>query len=31
MRATLDATSGAKQRTAVQGQFLNFDGTTLPW
>ena len=31
MRATLEAASGAKQRAAVQGQFLNYDGTTLPW
>jgi len=31
MRATLDASSGAKHRTTVHGQFLNYDGTTLPW
>jgi NAD(P)-dependent dehydrogenase (short-subunit alcohol dehydrogenase family) len=31
MRATLASTSGAEKRAQVQGQFLNYDGTTLPW
>jgi NAD(P)-dependent dehydrogenase (short-subunit alcohol dehydrogenase family) len=31
MRGTLQAVSGQKNRAAVQGQFLNYDGQTLPW
>jgi NAD(P)-dependent dehydrogenase (short-subunit alcohol dehydrogenase family) len=31
MRATLENTCGADKRPTVQGQFLNYDGTTLPW
>jgi hypothetical protein len=31
MRATLQAVSGAEKRASVQGQFLNYDGSTLPW
>jgi NAD(P)-dependent dehydrogenase (short-subunit alcohol dehydrogenase family) len=31
MRATLEATHGGQHRAAVQGQFLNYDGTSLPW
>ena len=31
MRATLESTCGADKRPRVQGQFLNYDGTTLPW
>jgi hypothetical protein len=31
MRATLKAVSGAEKRESVQGQFLNYDGSTLPW
>jgi hypothetical protein len=31
MRATLKAVSSAEKRAAVQGQFLNYDGSTLPW
>jgi NAD(P)-dependent dehydrogenase (short-subunit alcohol dehydrogenase family) len=31
MRATLKAVSGVEKRTSVQGQFLNYDGSTLPW
>ena len=31
MRATLESASGADKRTEVQGQFLNYDGTPLPW
>ena len=31
MRATLASTHGAAQRAQVQGQFLNYDGTSLPW
>lgn len=31
MRSTLQAVSGPKNRAAVQGQFLNYDGQTLPW
>jgi hypothetical protein len=31
MRATLKAVSGVEKRASVQGQFLNYDGSTLPW
>jgi NAD(P)-dependent dehydrogenase (short-subunit alcohol dehydrogenase family) len=31
MRATLQTVSGAEKRASVQGQFLNYDGSTLPW
>jgi NAD(P)-dependent dehydrogenase (short-subunit alcohol dehydrogenase family) len=31
MRATLQTASGIEKRAAVQGQFLNYDGSTLPW
>ena len=31
MRATLQAASGIEKRAAVQGQFLNHDGSRLPW
>ena len=31
MRATLKAVSSAEKRAVVQGQFLNYDGSTLPW
>lgn len=31
MRATLQAASGLEKRAAVQGQFLNHDGSRLPW
>ena len=31
MRGTLQAVSGQKNRAVVQGQFLNYDGQTLPW
>jgi len=31
MRGTLQAVSGPQNRAAVQGQFLNYDGQTLPW
>ena len=31
MRATLNSVGGTKKRAAVQGQFLNYDGSTLPW
>jgi hypothetical protein len=31
MRATLKSVAGTEKRAAVQGQFLNYDGSTLPW
>ena len=31
MRATLNSVGGTEKRAAVQGQFLNYDGSTLPW
>jgi hypothetical protein len=31
MRATLQAASGLEKRAAMQGQFLNHDGSRLPW
>jgi NAD(P)-dependent dehydrogenase (short-subunit alcohol dehydrogenase family) len=31
MRSTLKAVSGVEKRASVQGQFLNYDGSTLPW
>ena len=31
MRATLNSVGGTEKRVAVQGQFLNYDGSTLPW
>jgi NAD(P)-dependent dehydrogenase (short-subunit alcohol dehydrogenase family) len=31
MRATLQTASGIEKRAAVQGQFLNYDGSALPW
>ena len=31
MRATLNSVGGTENRAAVQGQFLNYDGSTLPW
>ena len=31
MRSTLKRVSGSAKRPAVQGQFLNYDGETLPW
>ena len=31
MRATLNSVGGTEKRAAVQGQFLNYGGSTLPW
>ena len=31
MRATLKSIAGTEKRAAVQGQFLNYDGSPLPW